>query len=328
MLSQGLNPSWCHLRGAAEDCRFTIPRSPWSRLRTRAFTVIELLVVLAVIALLCAIVLPAVQQARESARQVQCKNNLHQIGVALHSYQAATGTLPPGWIMKTPVDRESQNGWGWLAMCLPQIEQAQLFNSINFGQHVGTSANFTARLTPIEAFMCPSEHVPARVPYYLDTNAGSSFASMYNSTANGLLFEVAGASYPGVFGPADPHGDLSDAIGPGAFFANSRTRPGDIIDGLSQTVIVGERSARHLATTWTGMHQLDEEGPERVIGFTEGTPNAPDADEAGFSSRHPGGAHFLLGDGAVRFLGDHMESGLYKALSTRAGQELVGRSEF
>ena len=328
MLSKGLSPSWCHLPGTAEDCQFPNPQILCPRLRYRAFTVIELLVVLAVIALLCAIVLPAVQQAREAARQVQCKNNLHQIGVALHSYQSATGTLPPGWIMETPVGRESQNGWGWLAMCLPQMEQAPLFNSINFGQHVGSSSNLTARLTLVEAFMCPSEHVPARVPYYLDTNASSSMASMLNSTTNPVLFEVAGASYPGVFGPTDPHGDLSDAVGPGAFFANSRTRPADFIDGLSQTLIVGERSARHLATTWTGMHQLDEEGPERVVGFAEGTPNAPDADAAAFSSRHPGGAHFLLGDGSVRFLGDHVESGLYKALSTRAGQESVGHSEF
>lgn len=328
MVSNDLSPSCCHLQGTVEDRQFPNPRIPCPRFRNRAFTVIELLVVLAVIALLCAIVLPAVQHAREAARRVQCKNNLHQIGVALHSYQAATGTLPPGWIMETPVGRESQNGWGWLAMCLPQMEQAQLFNSINFGQHVGNFSNLTARLTLLEVYMCPSEHVPARIPFYLETNAMTSIASMVNSNTNPVLFEVAGASYAGVFGPADPHGDLSDAVGPGAFFANSRTRAADFVDGMSQTLIVGERSARHLATTWTGMHQLDEEGPERVVGFADRSPNAPDADEAGFSSRHPGGAHFLLGDGSVRFLGDHLEIDLYRALSTRAGQESVGHSDF
>jgi prepilin-type processing-associated H-X9-DG protein len=328
MVSKDSSGGCSELPGIARDYQSTRPQILSSRPRSGAFTVIELLVVLAVIALLGAIVLPAVQQAREAARLVRCKNNLHQIGVALHSYQAATGTLPPGWIMETPVGSDSQNGWGWLAMCLPQVEQAQLFNSINFGQHVGSSSNLTSRLTMLEVFMCPSEHVPARVPFYLDTNATTSIASMLNSTTNPVLFEVAGASYAGVFGPADPHGDLSNAVGPGAFFANSRTRAADFVDGLSLTLIVGERSARHLATTWTGMHQLDEEGPERVVGFADGTPNAPDADEAGFSSRHPGGAHFLLGDGSVRFLGDHVEGGLYKALSTRAGQENVGHSEF
>ena len=143
-----------------------------------------------------------------------------------------------------------------------------------------------------------------------------------------MLFEAAGASYAGVFGPEDPNEDLSAAIGPGAFFANSRIRAADFSDGLSHTLIVGERSARHLATTLTGMHQLDEEGPERVVGFADRSPNAPEADEAGFSSRHPGGAHFLLGDGSVRFLGDHVASGVYQALSTRAGQESVGLSDF
>ena len=143
-----------------------------------------------------------------------------------------------------------------------------------------------------------------------------------------IMFEVAGSSYAGVFGPEDPKGNMAGAVGPGTFFANSRTRVADFQDGLSQTLIVGERSARRIGATWTGMHQLEEEGPERVIGFTDYNPNAPEADEASFTSRHPGGVHFLLGDGSVRFLSDQIEQSVYHALGTRAGQELVGGTEF
>ncbi|MBI3463618.1 MAG: DUF1559 domain-containing protein [Planctomycetes bacterium] len=135
-----------------------------------ALTVMELLVVLSIIGILCALVLPAVQQAREAARQVQCKYNLHQIGVALHAYQAAAGTLPPGWIIETPVRPESLSGWGWLAMALPQMEQGPLFNSINFSHHVGNDSNLTARLTVVEAFLCPTDHAPARVGFYLQAH--------------------------------------------------------------------------------------------------------------------------------------------------------------
>src|SRR5262245_3712298 len=84
-----------------------------------AFTVIELLVVLGIIAVLCALVLPALQHVREAARQVKCKNNLHQIGLALQSYHETMQCFPPGWIVETPVVQESHNGWAWLSMLLP-----------------------------------------------------------------------------------------------------------------------------------------------------------------------------------------------------------------
>src|SRR5262245_60206201 len=87
------------------------------------FTVLELLLVLAIVMVLCALILPAVQQSREAARQVQCKQQLHQIGVALHAYHTKTSCLPSGWIIEVPVAPDSQNGWGWLAMLLPQMDQ-------------------------------------------------------------------------------------------------------------------------------------------------------------------------------------------------------------
>lgn len=302
------------------------------------FTVVELLVVLGVIAILCALVLPAVQHAREAARQVQCTNNLHQIGVALHSYQAATSTFPPGWVINTPVGHDSQNGWGWLAMLLPQMDQGPLFNSINFSLHLGNASNETARLTLVEAFLCPTDHVPAQVPFYLKgqhittTVAGSSAAATRagDQAVGSVMFEVAGASYLGVFGlhdPDDPPDEWGDR-GEGVFSRNSAARFADLLDGASQTLVVGERSARRQAATWTGMHPQEEEGAERVVAFVDFPPNHPEAYEAEFSSRHPEGVHFLLGDGSVRFVSDHIDRAVYQALGTRAGNESVGRTEF
>src|SRR5947208_1284614 len=98
------------------------------------FTLIELLVVIAIIGVLIALLLPAVQQAREAARRVQCTNNLKQIGLGLHTYQAAVGAFPPGWISRPdPLTGDNAGpGWGWASMILPQLEQKPVFDAINF----------------------------------------------------------------------------------------------------------------------------------------------------------------------------------------------------
>ncbi len=298
----------------------------------RAFTVVELLVVIAVIAVVCALILPAVQRAREAARRVACKNNLHQLGVALNAYHDARQCLPSGWILETPVAGNSQNGWGWLAMLLPSMDQGPLFNSINFNHRVENASNETARLSVVTAFLCPSDHVPARVPFFRKGFGPSPSAASLQRAANtvsagGIMFEVAGASYLGVFGTSDPD-DRPDVRGDGVFAHNSAVRFADLIDGSSQTLIVGERSARRLAGTWTGMHPEEDEGPERIVGFAEHSPNHADADEAEFSSRHPCGVNFLFGDGSVRFLSDDMDRLVYQALCTRAGGETISRTEF
>jgi prepilin-type N-terminal cleavage/methylation domain-containing protein/prepilin-type processing-associated H-X9-DG protein len=324
---------------AMPDPSFGVGPRADSLARTTGFTVIELLVVLAAIAILSALVLPAVQHVREDARQVHCRNNLHQIGVALQSYHATTTCYPPGWILETPLKHDSQNGWGWLAMLLAQVEHGAAYNRANFHQHVGNATNHTARLATVEAFLCVSDRVPARVPFYLPEQSSSSLSSAASNRASpsldglaprhaNVLFEVAGASYVGVYGTNDPPDDAWDSAGNGVFWLNSKTRLGDLIDGAAQTLIAGERSVRRLAATWTGIHPSEVEGPERVIGLTIHRPNRPEADEAEFSSRHPGGVHFLLGDGSVRFLSEHIDPTVYQALGTRSGSEQVGHNEF
>ena len=130
------------------------PPSHLTRGGRDGFTVFELLVVVATVTILLALVLPAVHQAREGARQIQCKNNLHQIGLALHAYHERMGCFPPGWILQTPVVHDSQNGWGWLSMLLPMMDLEPIFNSINFSHHVGSPSNETIRTRGIEVFVC------------------------------------------------------------------------------------------------------------------------------------------------------------------------------
>lgn len=300
------------------------------------FTVLELLVVLAVIALVVTLILPAIQSARDAARRIGCSNNLRQIGVALQSYHATEKCLPSGWVLEVPIGRDSSNGWGWLAMLLPMMDQKPLFNAINFNHHLGNECNETARLTVVESFVCPADHTPKQVPFYWRSlssavrgasRAASPWSAGSVSTNGEILFHVAGANYAGVFGIEDPD-DRCDTHGLGVFSLNSSARFADMLDGASQTLIVGERSASRMGTTWTGMHVGEEEGPERVVGFVDHSPNDPAADEAEFSSRHVGGVHFLLGDGSVRFLSDHMDRAVFRSLATRCGQEVIGHDRF
>src|SRR6516164_352800 len=107
-------------------------KARWKRNR-RAFTLIEVLVVISIIGLLVALLLPAVQAAREAARRIQCVNNLKQLGLALHTYESASRSFPPGYVSSFDASgNDTGPGWGWGAMLLPQIEQKPLFDTVNF----------------------------------------------------------------------------------------------------------------------------------------------------------------------------------------------------
>ena len=148
----------------------------------RGFTLIELLVVIAIISVLIALLLPAVQSAREAARRAQCVNNLKQIGLALHNYEEAMGTFPPGYVSSINLtvvnpcdsDQEMQNGvdlgtgWAWGSMILPFLEQQPLYSSINFNLSVAYAANDTCSLTALSVYLCPSDDGPSAVPVFDD----------------------------------------------------------------------------------------------------------------------------------------------------------------
>ncbi len=315
----------------------------------RAFTLIELLIVIAIIAVLIALFLPAVQAAREAARRAQCANNLKQIGLALHNYHDAIGAFPPGWIARRdPSTGDNAGpGCGWASMILPQLEQAAVFNAINFPLPIESGANRTARLTQIDVFACPS-----------DASFAPQFTVVDSDTTNvalgGSICDVASTNYVGCFGTGDPsslypYSPDDDPPGrdngEGLFFRNRSIAIAMITDGTSQTLAVGERSQNLSRATWTGavtnaavpITELQAEGglsPEGgdalVVAHTgelDG-PNSKPAHADQFWARHPGGAQFAFADGSVRFLKERRPLAIFRALATRAGGEVLSADSF
>ena len=322
--------------------------SPSSRTRPSAgFTLIELLVVIAIIGVLVGLLLPAVQAAREAARRTQCQNNLKQIGIALHSYHERNGTLPPGYLSEWDWlrRRETGPGWGWLARILPDLEQQVIYDRIDFEQPMHSPDFETIRQVRLEVFVCPSDEMPRT---WTANNGSVWMQDGVVFSAEDPICDVAGANYVGVFGIGEPGVD-----GEGVFFRDSSIGFADIRDGLSSTVCAGERSIRLNAgrghATWLGAvpgAQLwscapdpfdadagicrKEDGSGMILGHTgEGFgPGDPMGDVNQFLSRHGRGAYFLFCDGHVRFLNEAMDYRIYKALSTRAGGEVISDDAF
>jgi prepilin-type N-terminal cleavage/methylation domain-containing protein/prepilin-type processing-associated H-X9-DG protein len=295
-------------------------------LQQDGFTLIELLVVIAIIAVLVALLLPAVQQAREAARRTQCQNNLKQLGLALQNYHNTRNTFPPGYV--STFDNSGNDlgpGWGWGAMVLPDMEQLPLQNNITFVQPIEAAANATVRVTPLTTYLCPTDNVVS--PWSVMTRD-----LLGNPTST--ICQVAASNYIGVFGVSEP-----GVGGDGIFFRNSFIGLRAVTDGTSTTLLVGERSQRWCEASWVGAVTnaslfppagspavpIPENASSMILGHTfEGPPNAPGTECNAFSSLHPGGAHFVFCDGHVQFIFTFINKSIFRALSTRAGGETVG----
>jgi prepilin-type processing-associated H-X9-DG protein len=305
---------------------------------------IELLVVIAIIAVLIALLLPAVQQAREAARRTQCKNNLKQLGLALHNYADTHGVFPPARVSFPLV-------WSAQAQLLPFVEQANLQNAFNFnvppltfgGSYPQAAANEAFAKTKLGLLLCPSDS---------DTVPNSGF--------NG------GISYPANAGSGLVNDGSINATD-GVFFSKSSIRFGQLTDGTSHIVAFGEsllgdgvdsaptnNDYRHRvvqlsgstpttsaacaaasAPAWSG-----QRGAKWVNGhfadavynhFYSPNANVPDCHNASHNfaltsarSNHTGGVNVGLCDGSVRFANDSMKLAIWRALATRSGGEVLG----
>jgi prepilin-type N-terminal cleavage/methylation domain-containing protein/prepilin-type processing-associated H-X9-DG protein len=324
--------------------------------RRTAFTLIELLVVIAIIGTLIAIMLPAVQEARETARRLQCKNNLKQVGLALHGYHGAQGSFPPGYDSTVgpggPADDQGP-GWGWAAMLLPFLEYDSLHRQIRFDKDITDPVNAVARMTTVSVFLCPSDIGETRFTVDALNDSSPEFSTPVKD-ASGTPVRVAHSNYVGIFGNPEITPDpgyllaLTDTdrstAHQGMFCRTSRVRLKDVRDGTSNTLFVGERSSNLAYATWAGSvtggqvppklpdsYGYGAEGaPVLIFGHTGDasdvpphTPNSKVNHVDDFWSMHRQGVNFLFVDGAVKNLNDGIDPTVWWALGTRAGGEAV-----
>jgi prepilin-type N-terminal cleavage/methylation domain-containing protein len=298
-----------------------------------AFTLVELLVVIAIIGILIALLLPAVQAAREAARRSQCSNNLKQIGVALHNYVDVNKSLPFGSIYlyaSTPNI--------WTVAILPFLEEQPLYDQVNFGKSVFDPANTFVANYAVSTFICPS-----------DPQGTNPVLPNRGDPTSPNPFTGAGIWYTGSLGPTIP-----DAC---VFCANPNPSPGnyccqgnnfgsqgpmgnavgmfcrcpraikfrEVTDGLTQTIMAGETLPGHyiwncilclnfpVASTEIPLNSMIQDNGQHTLWW----------EDSGYKSLHPGGANLIMGDASVHFVPDTIDYQLYNNLGTRAGAETV-----
>jgi prepilin-type N-terminal cleavage/methylation domain-containing protein/prepilin-type processing-associated H-X9-DG protein len=274
------------------------------RARPSGFTLIELLVTISILGVLMALLLPAVQASRASARLTTCKNQLRQLGLGLHSYHEAHRCFPPGSFQMGP-SFPIQTGWGWGAMTLPYVEQNALYKTCSFNVGTAVASNLGLLATPETAFRCPSE-INLQV-----INCTSADGKSH--------FDVAAGNYCGIEAILSPM---------------SHTRIADVPDGLTQTLCLGERIVQDGKTnglpaisTWSGMVAFADRYeycsvPHLPATILNGI-NVSLSDPRSFGSWHPQGATFVFADGSVQYLSDSIDVNLFAAMGTPDGGETV-----
>ncbi len=314
------------------------------RTRHSGFTLVELLVVIAIIGVLISLLLPAVQQAREAARRMQCQNNLKQIGLSLHNYHDTFNSLCSGnqGTINAAGDRYYGWGWTWHAAILPYLEQKALYDAIQGPDGYGNESGGTSSGKPlivqetvVNVFWCPSQEEVSPGPQkYGDKEQPSNYnGNMGTRIGNGGDNCTDGASTLAEM----QNSDWGCMNGNGIFYPASKTRFGDVRDGLSNTIFVSEvvdtggeamghfsgGCDRHAMFAGGADSNPPTEMTEYLIAAEGNDPINGGAEEAA-GSWHTGGAHFLMGDGAVRFLSENMDMATYQGLSTRRGGEVLG----
>ncbi len=314
--------------------------------RRGAFTLIELLVVITIIGILIALLLPAVQAAREAARRAHCANNLKQIGLALHGYHEAKRSFPPGNIQRTagncpgmgePTASYSTRFGNWMIAILPYIEQSALYDSYDLSYTNESPENRAVRETKVAAYVCPSDYtvdepiVPASGPA---AAAGAKYAP---------------GSYRAVSGRSDDGMNYLDSEMMYDYDRNSRgpihvvgvwgygcETMAHVRDGTSNTLLVGEHSTAtspgrrtFWAYSFAYYSQSGVAAQERILWgdydrcVEAGGIGGDNPCKRGWGSFHPGGLHFVLCDGTVRFLNSTIDVQLFADLATIDGGEVA-----
>lgn len=300
--------------------------------RRHGYTLVEVLAVTGVVLLMGALLLPAVQNARESARRMSCKSNLKQIGLALHNYHDTHGTFPPGWIGVDSQGRpevSGPSGWAWGSMVLPFLEQSPLTHRLNYRSAVSDSDNELARETAISTFVCPS-----------DSSNGELWE--VKSFQQDVIAHLPSANYVGSFGMHDPMicqqfagmgVQCAPEFGSGIFYHNSSVRFGDILDGATNVLMVGERKTNTEASpewhsTWLGVISEGTASYPRIVAGSDITPNDQEGKLSNFSSSHGNVSQFVFADGRVRAIPNDISGNVFRLISsTTATTEIVSAGE-
>jgi prepilin-type N-terminal cleavage/methylation domain-containing protein len=305
-----------------------------------AFTLVELLVVIAIIGVLVALLLPAVQEAREAARRTKCSNNLKQLGLALHNYEDTHKRLPFG----TP-GCCTPNGSNWAVSIFPHIELGNLQDKLDLNGNFKTTpqnATVIGQVTKLPAFICPSDPaavkpVMERYPHNITPAHALWYAASMgpthmdqcpycsNPTPSAGNFCCQGWNFGTTAGGGFQAGEFFGMFGRYA----SAIRLGEVTDGLSNTLMVGETIPSHCMFMGVFSQNFPTSGTSIPLGTMVdrgvGKPGAGTEwfRSCGYKSFHRGGSNFALGDGSIRLLTNHIDYKLYNELGSRAGGEAV-----
>lgn len=324
--------------------------------RRFGFTLIELLVVIAIIAVLIALLLPAVQQARESARRVQCKNNLKQMGLALHNYHDTQLVMPPALIgsgrcnpasypAECPATRTVLNTTGFVLL-LPYLDQGPMYGIYNFNVQSSSSSPYSRPLAGgaattdtinapvyqkrLAAYICPSD--PGGAPGFVSGPGTNGFYSSNSATRSNYLFASGNyTDYDRSYGTY-----CGSSTSAGMFGNDGAARLSDVTDGTSNTIAIGESTQlRHTSTSYgpfwgagvhTCCHGYTPNATYHINYDYDGATNPLNQQYAwGYGSYHVGGGHFLMADGAVRFISENSSfTGIFQPLNRMRDGAFIG----